>query len=127
VYHLLVPGVVIVDKRPGRELLLQVRELGEGIVGVEFAITQRLRLELDVVHEGCEAVVLLKALALKRRRHFRKVEGGWQIVGQKVVDLSLLDELVEHLLVVVQKTEWVFPEEVGLTAEHFFFGIVPRH
>ena len=55
-----------------------------------------------------------------------QVEGGWQVVDKKVVDLSLLDELVEHLLVVVQKTEGVFSEEVGLTAEHFLFGIIPR-
>jgi hypothetical protein len=101
--------------------------LGEGIGGVELAFTQWLGLELNVVHEGCEAVVLLKALALERRRHFRKGEGGWQVVDQKVVDLSLLDELVEDLLVVVQKTKWVFPEEVGLTAEHVSFGIFPRH
>jgi allantoicase len=65
---------------------------------------------------------LLKALALERRRHFRKGEGGWQILN-----LSLLDELVKNLLVVVQKTKGVFPEEVGLTAEHISFGIVPRH
>jgi len=40
-----------------------------------------------------------------------------------MVDLSFLDELVEHLLVAVQKTKGVFPEEVGLTAEHFSFGV----
>jgi hypothetical protein len=34
---------------------------------------------------------------------------------------------VEDFLVVVQKTKWVFPEEVGLTAEHVSFGIFPRH
>jgi len=127
VYHLEVPGVFIVDQLTSRELLLQVRELGEGIGGVEFAFTQWLGFELNLVHEGCEAVVLLKALALERRRHFRKGGEGWQIVDQKVVDLSLLGELAEDLLVVVQKTKWVFPEEVGLTAEHIFCGIFPRH
>jgi hypothetical protein len=96
--------------------------LGEGIVGVKVALERQLWLELNVVREGCEAVVLKKALALeKRRRHFRRGEVGWQIG-----DLSFLDELVEHLLVIVQKTKGVFPEEVGLTAEHIFFGIIPR-
>jgi hypothetical protein len=119
--HLKVPRVVVVDQLTRGELFIQVGELGEGIGGVKIALGQQLWLELNVVHEGCEAVVLLKALALERRRHFREGEVGWQIA-----DLSLLDELVEHLLVVVQKTEGVFSEEVGLTAEHFLFGIIPR-
>jgi len=41
-------------------------------------------------------------------------------------DLSLLDELVGYLLVLCRRPGWVFPEEVGLTAEHVSFGIVPR-